>query len=235
MKSAYAIIGLGLFVASSLFTRTGAGRNPYVTFPPEPERLPAVRYAKLSSSECLAELGVRKIAYRDGKKAPTIETPVTLEGRLRGVRFEFAHPVPDDYRDVLDCRLLLALDDLASIARERAIDVVRYNSIFRRGWARARGQRHLAGVAIDIVEFEKTGGAVLNVKSDFAGSGVGAATCGDRAKPAASVKAAELRELVCALDRARVFNLMLTPHYDRRHNDHFHFEVRRGISWFLTQ
>jgi len=235
MKSAYAAIGLGIFVASALLARAGEARNPHVTFPPDPERLPAVRYGKLASGECLTELAARRIAYKDGKKAPTIETPVTLEGALRGVRFEFAHPVPDHYRDVLDCRLLLALDDLAAIAREREIAVVRYNSIFRRGWARARGQRHIAGVAIDIVEFEKENGVVLNVKDDFAGGGVGSATCGDRARPAATAKAAELRDLVCALDRARVFNLLLTPHYDRRHSDHFHFEVRRGISWFLTQ
>jgi hypothetical protein len=37
------------------------------------------------------------------------------------------------------------------------------------------------------------------------------------------------------LDEARVFNLLLSPHYDRRHRDHFHFEVRRGVRWFLTQ
>jgi hypothetical protein len=157
------------------------------------------------------------------------------------VRFEFAHPAPvargeaGRQRDVLDCRLLLALHDLAGHAKERKIEAVRYNSIFRRGWARARGQRHLAGVAIDIVEFVKQDGAVLSVKQDFAGSGIGSATCGERAKAPASAKAVELRDLVCALDRARVFNLMLTPHYDYRHRDHFHFEVRRGIRWFLTQ
>jgi len=235
MQSAIRLLCLALFFGTTLAPKVGAARNPRVTFPPEPERLPAVKYSNLSSTECLAELGRRSIPHATGKKAPTIETPVTLEGTLRGVRFEFAHPVPDDYRDVLDCRLLLALDDLAGLAKERKIAAVRYNSIFRRGWARARGQRHLAGVAIDIVEFEKEGGTRLNVKKDFAGSGIGSATCGEGSKPAASAKAAELRELVCALDRARVFNLMLTPHYDYRHRDHFHFEVRRGISWFLTQ
>jgi hypothetical protein len=189
----------------------------------------------MGSAECLAELGRRSIPHETGKKAPTIDTPVTLEGALRGVRFEFAHPVPPAHRDVLDCRLLLALDDLAGLAKERKIATVFYNSIFRNGWARKRGQRHLAGVAIDIVEFEKEGGTRLNVKKDFAGTGIGSVTCGEGSKPAPSVKAAELREFVCTLDRTRVFNLMLTPHYDYRHRDHFHFEVRRGISWFLTQ
>jgi hypothetical protein len=220
-----------------LAPKAGAARNPRVTFPPEPESLPAVRYANLKSAECLAELGRRAIPHATGKKkTPTIDTPVTLERTLRrGVHFEFAHPVPADYRDVLDCRLLLALDDLAGIAKERKISAVFYNSIFRNGWARKAGQRHLAGVAIDIVEFEKEGGVRLNVKKDFAGSGIGSVTCGEGSKPAPSAKAAELRDLVCALDKARVFNLMLTPHYDYRHRDHFHFEVRRGISWFLTQ
>lgn len=228
-------MGLGAFLCTALVAAPGSAGNPHVQFPPQPERLPAVRYANASSAECLAELDARKIPYEQGRKVSTIDTPVTLEGPLHGVRFEFLHPVPETYRDVLDCRLLLALDDLSRIAKAQQIEVVRYNSIFRRGWAPARGQRHIAGVAIDIVEFVKQGGEVLNVRKDFAGHGVGSATCGERAKPAPPGKAAELRKLVCALDEARVFNLMLTPHYDQRHDDHFHFEVRRKITWFLTQ
>ncbi len=209
--------------------------NPLAFFPDKVETLPAFRYASLEGEQCRAELAARNVPFASAGKTFGIDAPVTLEGSLHGVKFEFARAVPGTaHKDVLDCRLLVALDDLASFAAKQDISVVRYNSIHRRTWARGRMQGHLGGVAIDFVEFVKADGSVLNVRKDFAGNGIGSVTCGPRAK-SASGKAAELRKLVCALDDARVFNLLLTPHYDRRHFNHFHFEVRHGIRWFLTQ
>ncbi len=217
-------------------TQSSARRtNPLAVFPPKPEELRAVRYSNFSAEQCRSELVSRQVPFSDAGKLAGVDTPVSLEGSLHGVRFEFARAVPGvAHKDVLDCRLLLALDDLAGFAAQQDIALVRYNSIYRRTWARGRLQGHLGGVAIDIVEFVKRDGSVLNVRKDFAGSGIGSVTCGGRAK-AATGKASELRRLVCALDEARVFNLLLTPHYDRRHYNHFHFEVRHGIRWFLTQ
>ena len=37
-----------------------------------------------------------------------------------------------------------------------------------------------------------------------------------------------------ACEALALFNLLLSPHYDDLHRDHFHFEVRRGVRWFLT-
>jgi hypothetical protein len=217
-----------------------ARKKSLAFFPPRPERLRAFRYAGLSKKDCLAELELRKIPFQPAaakvvKKARTVEAPVHLVGALHGVRFEHAHP-PATPREgpLMDCRLLLALDDLATIAGDRGITTVRYNSTYRRGWGK-KGHRHPAGVAIDIVGFVKDGGHELVVLDDFDGSGIGSKTCGDGATPAPEGKARELRELVCALHSAHVFNLILSPHYDRRHKDHLHLEVRRGIKWFLTQ
>ena len=224
-----------------------SARNRLVVFPSNAEQSPAVFYSALDSESCLAELSSRGIPYAQAGKIPTIDAPVTLEGDLRGVRFEFAYTLPQKSKKrVLDCRLLLALDDFATIAKSAQIAVVRYNSAYRGRWARVRGARHVAGVAIDIVEFVKQDGEVLNVLRDFKGDGIGSNTCSvpttirARFKPkpktkAPGPKATELRNLVCTVDTARIFNLLLTPHYDRRHKDHFHFEVRRGIRWFLTQ
>jgi hypothetical protein len=107
--------------------------------------------------------------------------------------------------------------------------------LFRGTWVQRRGWRHAAGVAIDVVELVKEDGEVLEVLRDFHGSRIGSRTCGDGAPEPTSDKARSLRNLVCALDEAKSFNLILTPHYDRRHQNHFHLEVRRGILWFLTQ
>jgi hypothetical protein len=209
--------------------------NPLVVFPSGPEALPAIRYANLDADSCRSELGSRGIPFGKAENFSAINAPVTLEGKLHDVAFEFRWSPDETHRDVLDCRLLLALDDLARIAGEQQIAIVRYNSIYRPGWARRRLQGHAGGVAIDITELVKRDGTVLNVRKDFAGERIGSATCGERAKPPKVGKASDLRRLICSLDRARVFNLLLTPHYDRRHSNHFHFEVRRGISWFLTQ
>jgi hypothetical protein len=216
-----------------LTTAESSARNRWVVFPADAESAPAVRYADLGPQPCLSELRARGIPFTPAAPRKTIDAPVMLDCRLHDVQFEFSHGA--EHKQVLDCRLLLALDDLAAIATARGVGVVRYNSIFRRGWARGRVQGHLGGVAIDITELVKRDGTVLNVHKDFAGERIGSATCGSRAAEPKPGKAAELRGFVCALDQARIFNLLLTPHYDHRHRDHFHFEVRRGVRWFLTQ
>lgn len=225
---------LTMFMACALGVLTPARAvNRWVVFPDQAETLPAVRYASLSAEQCFSELGQRRSSIERAPKRQTIDAPVVLPRELRGVRFEFAPRV--EQRDVVDCRLVLALDDLARIAAAQGIASVRYNSIYRNGWARGRVQGHLGAVAIDIVELVLPGGDTLNVLRDFAGDGIGSATCGAAAKAPAPGKATQLRSFVCALDEARAFNLVLSPHYDRRHRNHFHLEVRRGVRWFLTQ
>ena len=246
MPKRWALFCALLAVVLTLVTPIEA-KNRLVVFPSDAEQWPAMVYSTLDSERCFAELSRRGIRYALAGKIPTIDAPVTLEGNLRGVRFEFAYALPaKSKKRVFDCRLLLALDDFATIASAQRIAVVRYNSAYRGRWARVRGQRHVAGVAIDIVEFVKHDGQVLNVLRDFKGDGIGTNTCSVpttirarfRTKPKTKplgAKATELRTLVCTLDSARIFNLVLTPHYDRRHKDHLHLEVRRGIRWFLTQ
>jgi hypothetical protein len=228
-----------LLGAGALFAGAGVARagNPLVVFPPHPERLRAVRYGDESGEQCLAELVLRGVPFGTGPKVPTIETPVRLTGTLRGVKIEMHHPTAVAPKDgpVMDCRLLLALDDLAIVAADHAIVSVRYNSLYRGRWARHRGWRHAAGVAIDVVELVKKNGEVLNVLSDFHGEGIGKKTCGPGAPVPVGRKALELRRFVCDVDATGSFNLILTPHYDQRHQNHFHLEVRRDIPWFLTQ
>ena len=221
-----------LALAAALSLSHVGARNRWVVFPEQPEQLPAVRYASMTAQQCREELGARKLPVDSAPKRQTIDAPVTLPRELHGVRFEFL-PRPEQ-RDVVDCRLVLALDDLARIAAAQDVTSVRYNSIYRNGWARGRVQGHLGAVAIDIVELGLRDGQTLNVLRDFGGHGIGSATCGASAKPAAPGKATQMRKFVCALDEARLFNLVLSPHYDWRHRNHFHLEVRRGVRWFLT-
>ncbi len=237
MLSTRRVIAVVLALCALLLPRVSEATNPMVEFPPRPERLRAVRIANEDSKACLAELEVRGAPFVKGPKVPTIDTPVRLTGPLHDVVYELSHPTAKAEKagPVMDCRLLVALDDLALFASDLGISRIRFNSIHRGRWLRKKGWRHAAGVAIDVVELVKKNGEILNVKRDYHGHGIGSKTCGEGAAEVHGKAAEELRRFICTLDSERLFNLVLTPHYDRHHQDHFHLEVRRGIKWFLTQ
>ena len=105
--------------------------NPYVVFPEAPEKLPAFRYASLSHDACMDLIQARRLPFVKGPPVPSIDAPVRLEGALGGVLFRFAHAsqTQPDEGPVLDCRLLLALDDLADVAKGLGFTELFYNSI----------------------------------------------------------------------------------------------------------
>lgn len=210
--------------------------NPYVVFPKAPEKLPAFRYASLTRDTCMELAQARRLPFIKGPPVPSIDAPVRLEGALRGVLFRFAHATQAQPEEgpVLDCRLLLALDDLAEVARDLGFSEIFYNSIYR-GRGGRPGWRHPAGVAIDIVALRSKEYGLLKVSDHFRGEGIGSETCVPQKPLPTEIHARELRRLVCRVHEAHIFNLVLTPHYDRRHQDHLHLEVRRGIKWYLTQ
>lgn len=206
-------------------------------FPEHPQALPAFRYATLSDDECLAEARGRDLPFAPGPKVPTISAPVRLNGPMHGVSFEhWNERVRATLKDgpVMDCRLLLALDDTARVAAARGIVNIGWNSAYRGRWAKP-GQRHPSGVAIDVNTLRRRDGSVLSVKEHFRGAGIGSRTCGLGAPPPPTEHAAELRGFVCDLHALGLFKLILTPHYDAAHADHFHLEVRRRTRWRLTQ
>ncbi len=236
------LLAMALLVVGALAPQLAVAKNRYALEPPEVEHTAAFRYAELQQSECLRELDRRKVPYKRIDAVKQVDTPIRLTGPLHGVDFKLTYRAPPDvaepYASILDCRLGVALDDLAAIVAERGITSVEYMSMYRQrgvGWVKP-GRRHPAGLAIDIAVLHRKDGAVFSVLRDWAGV-PGAKTCGDHAaKPRKDTEGARLlRDVVCELDRKKSFNLLLTPHYDWGHRDHFHFEVRQGIRWYLTQ
>jgi hypothetical protein len=210
-----------------------------VVFPESADKLAAVRYAAMSSGACVAELRARRVRFEhtsSDRKLARVATPVRFEPTLGGVRFDRTHPSlePEQPGPLADCSLVLALTDLANIVRRHDVVAVRYLSMHRRGRG-APHRGHGGGVAIDVTGFQMADGAELDIKRDFGGHGIGSRTCGPQAPEPKTPRAVTLRKIVCDLDRARAFNLVLTPHYDFRHRDHLHLEVRGKIRWFLTQ
>ena len=96
------------------------------------------------------------------------------------------------------------------------------------------GGQHDGGLALDAGRFTKKDGTVLDVLKDFHGR-IGDPTCGDGAGPHPATDAAkELRDILCTTVEAHLFNVVLTPDFNRPHRNHFHLEVMANVKWFLV-
>jgi hypothetical protein len=240
MKPAASAVLAAASAALLMSVAPGAhGGSRFTIEPPDAEQSRAYRYAALTAEACLSILGRRDVPFK--RVAPTrgVDTPVRLTGALRGVRFQPIEPLragDEDDRTIADCRLMLALDDLARALRRHRVVGVTYYSIYRRrgaGWVKP-GMRHQGARAMDLVSVELANGATYSVRGDFQG-GIGQTTCGENAtKPRRDTPGARFwRSVVCDMVRQRSFNLILTPNHDWAHRDHIHLEVRSGIRWFL--
>jgi hypothetical protein len=219
-------------------SQMSASTAAHLSAPSDAASTPAVRYGQLSQDDCEAELTRRDIEFvRD--TADGVMAPVRLTGPLHGVEFRSnlsAKARETSQYEVADCRLVLALDDFTEVLRSHDIVEVRHYSMYRppRSSSEPPGKRHPGGLAIDAGRFIDSSGAVLDVDKDFHGA-IDARTCGDGAAPEPPTpEALALRAILCeAVDR-RLFNVVLTPNYNRPHKNHFHLEVTAGVSWFLV-
>jgi hypothetical protein len=201
---------------------------------------PAYRYGGLSRIDCEAELRKRGIGFVR-ETARGVLAPVRLTGPLQGVRFRTE--LGDKARatspwEIADCRLVLSLDDLAVLLRRHDIVEVRHYSMYRpppKSWPEGKlGARHPGGLAFDAGRFVAKDGSVLDVDKHFHGA-IGAKTCGAGAAPRpATSEAVKLRAILCEAADLRLFNVVLTPNYNRPHKNHFHLELTEGVKWFLV-
>lgn len=197
----------------------------------------ARRHANLSPGQCKSELVKRKLPVRFMGSTKGVATPVRLTGPLEGVKF--AAPGSRSVYGILDCRLVLALAELARVLTEH--DVVRVNvDNFYRPRARLPRRRrhksqHAYGLAIDVMGFETSDGRKLVVEDHWSGD-LGEPSCGpDATLNEPSPEAIQLRTLLCAVARAGVFHHILTPSYDRAHADHFHLDVKRDAKALVVR
>jgi hypothetical protein len=104
---------------------------------------PAYRYGQLSRAACEAELTARQIPFRR-ERALGVLAPVRLSGPLRGVWFRGEGTDAERAQsphEIVDCRLVLALDDCAEVLLRHDIVEVRHFSMYRlppKSWPRGR-------------------------------------------------------------------------------------------------
>lgn len=203
----------------------------------------ATRYAAMDRTTCEGELGKRKIAFERVGETRGVIAPVRLRGAIAGVDFHSMLPRAQRRTspyEIYDCRLVLALDDWARVlARHDVVEVVHY-SVYRpppkKRVLRGAGRRHTGALAIDAAIFKTRDGQTMSVLKDFHGR-IGSKPCGasaaaTRRLPASAVT---LREIVCEAADAQLFNVLLTPDYNRPHRNHFHLEVTAGVRWVLVR
>ena len=208
--------------------------------PVDAKATPAVRYGAMTQDACEAELTARKIAFTR-ETARGVLAPVRLGGPLHGVEFrtdEKATARATSPYGIADCRLVLALDDFAQILAAHDIVEVRHYSMWRppgTSWPEGKiATQHMGAVALDAGRFIAKDGSVLDVDKHFHGR-IGAKTCGEGARPRpVTPEATKLRQLLCEAVDQHLFNVVLTPNFNRPHHNHFHLEVTAGVSWFLV-
>jgi hypothetical protein len=141
--------------------------------------------------------------------------------------------------EVLDCRLVLALNEWARVLEAHDVNEV----VFSSGWrpatkfastAGAEGKRHSGALAMDVHSFRLRSGGELVVERDFHGR-LDAPVCGPEAPaPSPNVpEARQLRSIVCSTAELRLFQSILTPNYDVHHANHFHVEITANVRWFI--
>ena len=203
---------------------------------------PATRYAALTNEACESELVARAIPHRLVAPKRGVAAPVRLTGPLHEVSFHTLLPPPERGRssyELFDCRLLLALDDLAQLLAAQDVVEVMYYSAYRpppAGFPDGRlGERHDGGLAIDIGYFRTKDGLGLNVERDYQAF-PGERPCAPGPPPKRMTRSSfALRKIACDAIEARLFNAALTPGYDPTHRDHFHFELSASAGWFVVR
>jgi hypothetical protein len=187
--------------------------------------------AALSGPRCMELLRAHRIPFArvPASEAPGVAFPVRLRGPVGGVRIRSRGG--SSLHEIVDCRLVLAIADLAPALRAEGVVALEHYSIYRPGAHIRRSSRvsgHAHGLAIDAAFFHLRGGREITILDDW-----GVRT--RRADPCASYEegeeASRLRRIACQAAQSETFQVVLTPHFDRAHNNHLHLELRPGVSW----
>lgn len=185
--------------------------------------------ADLSGDACLEGLGAMGVQYeRILDSVDGVTAPVRVTGPLGGVELSSG-------AGVIDCRLALALATWAPELRAAGIRQLRAASIHRPGARVRRSGRvsgHARALALDLSAVVLEDGSVVSILNGWEAREPGADPCGAFEE---GPRSARLRRVVCAAVRAELFQVVLTPHHDRSHQNHLHLELVPNVPWSFVR
>jgi hypothetical protein len=200
---------------------------------PEPDRAAAKSDTTSSAGrKCRAELRRLDTRFTRGPWRMGIGNPVTVRPPIAGISYFRPGRADPDRRLVMGCRLALALNRMGGLLRERRVREVEHLGIYNyrciAGTDPCELSQHAHATAIDLHEFRDQDGTTYNVELDWIVDFEFIATC---SAFLLGPKNAWLHELVCEWDRLNVFNVILTPNYNRDHRNHFHVDLTPGADF----
>lgn len=214
--------------------------------PPEPQRAssspryalstmrPTVPARRSPPGTCYARLDDAGIRYErvDKSQAQGVQYPTRLHGPIGGVEIVQHDQRAPKMQSILDCRLALAVLTWAPSLRRAGVRRIEHYSMYRPG-ARVGGSGaksgHSSGMALDAARFHLDGGEVVDVLTDWEDRDRGDAPCPRREDEAWPSRL--LRGLVCDAVDKNLFQVVITPHHDRAHENHVHLELRPEVDW----
>ncbi len=204
--------------------------------------------------EALARFGVKtRIPDFD---TPFVNAPVLLDGPIEGVEIRPRWPRSQRVNAVMDCRLALALVNLAREAKRHGVTQVLFYSTYRpikvHDGPCARGKKgracraakkaykkaqkgkmsqHRRALAIDIRWFVMEDGETIDLLEAYERHSK-KPPCKDEPETSSG---RFLKEFACALHEAKTFNVMLTPNANKAHHNHFHFDITPDAKWYIIR
>lgn len=205
---------------------------------------PSAKYGDLAKKACLAELKRRNIPFAAVDEARGVMAPVRLKGAVGGVVYRTAAPEAERAKsplEIFDCRLVLALSDFSEILKKHGVEEALLFSAWRpppKSWPRDKlGTRHPGALAIDLRRMVLAPGEDgkrkdLVVERDWTPMRDKPPCDG---APSPDTDAAKtIRAIFCEANDKRLFTVMLSPNYDKAHENHFHLEVTPQVKWRLV-
>ena len=83
---------------------------------------------------------------------------------------------------------------------------------------------HAHGLAIDAARFTLRDGVAIDVLDDWEGRKLGQDPCPVRSDEGSASRL--LRKITCSAADSRLFQVVLTPHYNKAHGNHVHLEIK---------
>jgi hypothetical protein len=190
-----------------------------------------ITIAEPKVDSCHAWLDLYKLDYTSGPANPGVADPITVKTPINGIEYRYNGSETPRKSLYGDCQLIKSLAEGAPIMREH--DIVQFVDIGVYNYRcidqsktppNCTMSQHAYAKAIDIAAIVTSDQTKYTVLTDW---DIDPATTTCSAETSDD-KDAFLHQVICALKKADVWNIVLTPNYNADHRNHFHVDLTEG-------